>query len=149
MSKLASFMEKIKDDKKQTAANRKFGGSPAELAEDNGELKGYGGKVDANIDHRSYLPAAWRVDEYLEPSETTGGVDPEEVEEEVEDDLATLRGHRLVFAETRERDALARKDDVNDYIVHDPLLEKGKAKFNRQQQRERKRETEWAGKSRD
>lgn len=142
MSKLALFMEKIKDSKKQSG-NSKYGGSQDELAEGSGELKegGYGGKVDANIDHRSYMPAAWRVDEYLEPSG--------EIRGEVDDNLETLKGHRLVFAERRERDALARSDNLDDYIVHDPLLEAGKAKFNRRQNGQRKRETEWAGSSRD
>lgn len=31
-----------------------------------GEERGYAGKVDASLDHRAYMPAAWRVDDYLE-----------------------------------------------------------------------------------
>ncbi|KAH0453304.1 hypothetical protein IEQ34_017628 [Dendrobium chrysotoxum] len=31
------------------------------------------------------------------------------------------------------KDAMARKNDPNEYVVHDPLLEKGKEKFNRMQ----------------
>ena len=28
--------------------------------------RGYAGKVREDIDHKAYLPAAWRVDDYLE-----------------------------------------------------------------------------------
>lgn len=42
---------------------------------------------------------------------------------------------------------MSRKDDLNDYIVHDPLLEKGKEKFNKMQAKLKRREREWAGKS--
>jgi peptidyl-prolyl cis-trans isomerase SDCCAG10 len=36
---------------------------------------------------------------------------------------------------------------VDDYIVVDPLLEAGKAKFNKQQAKTKKRQTEWAGRA--
>lgn len=42
---------------------------------------------------------------------------------------------------------MSRSDDPNDYVVHDPLLEKGKEKFNRMQAKQKRREREWAGKS--
>lgn len=42
---------------------------------------------------------------------------------------------------------MSRKDDPNDYVVVDPLLEKGKEKFNRMQAKEKRRQREWAGKS--
>lgn len=29
-------------------------------------LHSYAGKVDTKLDHRAYMPAAWRVDDYLE-----------------------------------------------------------------------------------
>ncbi|KAL0910092.1 hypothetical protein M5K25_021030 [Dendrobium thyrsiflorum] len=45
------------------------------------------------------------------------------------------------------QDAMARKNDPNEYVVHDPLLEKGKEKFNRMQAKLKRREREWAGKS--
>lgn len=38
-------------------------------------------------------------------------------------------------------------DNIDDYVVHDPLLEAGKAKFNKQQQRAKKRQSEWAGRA--
>lgn len=45
------------------------------------------------------------------------------------------------------QDNMSRSDDPNDYVVHDPLLEKGKEKFNKMQARQKRREREWAGKS--
>jgi hypothetical protein len=43
---------------------------------------GYDGKVNAAIDHRTYMPPAWRMDQYLEG------------DGEGEDDLASLKAHR-------------------------------------------------------
>lgn len=42
---------------------------------------------------------------------------------------------------------MSRKESVDDYVVHDPLLEAGKAKFNKRTQAERKRGTQWAGRA--
>lgn len=42
---------------------------------------------------------------------------------------------------------MSRSEDPNDYVVHDPLLEKGKEKFNKMQAKEKRRQREWAGKS--
>ena len=53
---------------------------------------------------------------------------------------------RLAFVKDA-RDAMSRSDNVDDYVVVDPLLEAGKAKFNKQVQRQKKRENEWAGRS--
>ncbi|KAK6927258.1 Cyclophilin-type peptidyl-prolyl cis-trans isomerase domain [Dillenia turbinata] len=44
-------------------------------------------------------------------------------------------------------DRMSCKEDVNDNVVHDPLLENGKEKFNRQIAKQKRREREWAGKS--
>lgn len=41
---------------------------------------------------------------------------------------------------------MARRDNVDDYVVLDPLAERGKA-FNRQDAKEKKRGTEWAGRA--
>jgi hypothetical protein len=41
--------------------------------------------VRADLDHKAYLPAAWRVDDYLEL-------------EADDDDLTSLRQHKLEFA---------------------------------------------------
>jgi peptidyl-prolyl cis-trans isomerase SDCCAG10 len=40
-------------------------------------------QVRQDIDHRSYMPAAWRVDEYLNDDE-----------EEEDPDIGSLRGHK-------------------------------------------------------
>lgn len=45
------------------------------------------------------------------------------------------------------QDNMARNNDPNEYVVHDPLLEKGKEKFNKMQAKLKRREREWAGKS--
>jgi len=142
MAKLDLFMSKLKS--KKQAVNGSAGGgedvapmkSVEEAVIEGGDTPavadGYDGKVDQKIDHRAYTPAAWRLGTYL-------GVE--------DDDLDALRGHRLEFAGTS--DPMARTQNEHDYVVHDPLLEKGKAKFNKQQQRMKKRGNEWAGRSRD
>ena len=40
------------------------------------------------------------------------------------------------------------RESVDDYVVHDPLLEAGKAKFNKELQKNKKRASEWAGRGR-
>ncbi|KAJ6924329.1 hypothetical protein NC652_017574 [Populus alba x Populus x berolinensis] len=52
----------------------------------------------------------------------------------------------LTFAPERGKDGMSRKEDSNDYVVHDPLLEKGKEKFNQMRAKQKRREREWAGK---
>ena len=128
-----------------------------EKVDDKGnEDKSYSGhKVDDEIDHRAYMPAAWRFDTYLRgptAQEGGGGGDDNEVDVDggVDDDsLDALRGHRLEFKGVSKKDGNARTEGVDDYVVVDPLLEKGKAKFNKEQQRQKKRQNEWAGRSRD
>ena len=44
-------------------------------------------------------------------------------------------------------DAMARSDNLDDYVVHDPLLEAAKGKFSRAAQRDKKRQTQWAGRA--
>ncbi|CAI9093734.1 OLC1v1029289C1 [Oldenlandia corymbosa var. corymbosa] len=53
----------------------------------------------------------------------------------------------LKFAPEPGKDNMSRSNDPNDYVVHDPLLEKGKEKFNKMQAKQKRREREWAGKS--
>jgi peptidyl-prolyl cis-trans isomerase SDCCAG10 len=62
--------------------------------------------------------------------------------------LAELRAHKLAFSRAAGGDAMARRDDVDDYVVHDPLLERAKGKFSAAAQKERKKQTEWAGRAR-
>lgn len=42
---------------------------------------------------------------------------------------------------------MTRNEDPNDYVVLDPLLEKGKEKFNKMQAKAKRRRREWAGNS--
>lgn len=63
------------------------------------------------------------------------------------DDLSEWKGVRLKFAPDSGKDRMTRTESTNDYVVHDPLLEKGKEKFNKIQAKQKRREREWAGKS--
>uniref|UniRef100_A0A7N0RF10 PPIase cyclophilin-type domain-containing protein n=1 Tax=Kalanchoe fedtschenkoi TaxID=63787 RepID=A0A7N0RF10_KALFE len=58
-----------------------------------------------------------------------------------------LREVKLQFAPESGKDNMTRTNNPNDYVVVDPLLEKGKEKFNRMQAKEKRRNREWAGKS--
>ncbi|XP_050364260.1 peptidyl-prolyl cis-trans isomerase CYP57 [Argentina anserina] len=71
------------------------------------------------------------------PENESGGGDGE--------DLSDWQKSQLKFAP--ETGKMTRTEDVNDYVVHDPLLEKGKEKFNRMQAKQKRRERDWAGKS--
>uniref|UniRef100_A0A5B7BEZ3 Putative peptidyl-prolyl cis-trans isomerase CYP57 n=1 Tax=Davidia involucrata TaxID=16924 RepID=A0A5B7BEZ3_DAVIN len=71
-------------------------------------------------------------------SESRGGND---------EDFSDWMGVTLKFTPETGKDNMSRSDDPNDYVVHDPLLEKGKEKFNRMQAKQKRREREWAGKS--
>ncbi|KAG5536670.1 hypothetical protein RHGRI_024182 [Rhododendron griersonianum] len=64
-----------------------------------------------------------------------------------DEDLSDWAGVKLKFASGSGKGNMSRSDDPNDYVVHDPLLEKGKEKFNRMQAKQKRREREWAGKS--
>ncbi|GLJ45343.1 hypothetical protein SUGI_0954400 [Cryptomeria japonica] len=56
--------------------------------------------------------------------------------------------HTLKFmSDASKKDDMATKDDPDAYTVHDPLLEKGKEKFNKMQAKMKRRQREWAGKS--
>lgn len=56
--------------------------------------------------------------------------------------------HELKFErDLTKTDEMERNEDPNQYVVHDPLLEKGKEKFNKEQAKFKKRNREWAGKS--
>jgi peptidyl-prolyl cis-trans isomerase SDCCAG10 len=62
--------------------------------------------------------------------------------------LAELRQHKLAFSKAAGADAMARRDDLDDYVVVDPLLERAKGKFSQAAQKERRKGTEWAAKAR-
>eukprot|EP00850_Spirogloea_muscicola_P021079 SM000236S07999 [mRNA] locus=s236:24037:26695:+ [translate_table: standard] len=58
--------------------------------------------------------------------------------------------HRLKFAvDPFKKDDMERNNDPNQYVVHDPLLERGKSNFNKEQAKLKKRGRKWAGKSMD
>ncbi|XP_022941219.1 peptidyl-prolyl cis-trans isomerase CYP57 [Cucurbita moschata] len=63
------------------------------------------------------------------------------------DELSDWKSAGLKFTPEPGKDRMTRSDDPNDYVVHDPLLEKGKEKFNKMQAKQKRREREWAGKS--
>ena len=77
-----------------------------------------------------------QIDQYQEDSE----------KDEEDDRLASLASHSIHWsADDRVADPDARRDNPDDYKVIDPLLEKGKAAFNKKQQHAKKRASEWAG----
>ncbi|KAI4377525.1 hypothetical protein MLD38_015132 [Melastoma candidum] len=68
-------------------------------------------------------------------------------EAEADDDLSDWKSVNLKFAPEPGKDRMSRNEDPGDYVVVDPLLEKGKEKFNRMQAKQKRREREWAGRS--
>jgi len=66
-----------------------------------------------------------------------------------EEDDADWKSHALRFGKAEGRkDSMAYNPEASDYVVVDPLLEKGKGKWSDASQREKKRGTAWeAGKS--
>ena len=98
------------------------------------EALGYDGKVSTEIDHNSYLPAAWRLESYLD-------------EEDENEDLSLkgLRQHRLKFITITGKTADTGRDvnNLDDLVVFDPLLEKNKGKFSKANQAKEKRQSEW------
>lgn len=118
---------------------------------------GYDGKVNRAIDHSAYLPPAWRVRVRMRVGKCAGRHSTDRRRAQVDgyldqnsedDDFADLRGHQLTWsAHDQVADPNKRRDDVNDYTVVDPLLEAGKAAFNKAQQKAKKRQNEWAGRA--
>ncbi|PWA89666.1 cyclophilin-like peptidyl-prolyl cis-trans isomerase family protein [Artemisia annua] len=68
-----------------------------------------------------------------------------EPKDKSEEDLSDWKHAKLKFAP--DKDNMTRRNDPNDYVVLDPLMEKGKEKFNKMMAKQKKREREWAGKS--
>ncbi|KAF5842764.1 cyclophilin-like domain-containing protein [Dunaliella salina] len=135
LERLQAFQSKL--SKAQAAAIKADEDQKAEarVAAEAGasEKKGYAGKVDDSIDHKTYMPAAWRVDDYLEGDLLDTSIDE-------------LGRHQLNFAQAPGRkDEMARTDDAEDYVVFDPLLEQAKGKFSKSKQGEKKRQNQWAG----
>mmetsp|Transcript_6778 Transcript_6778/g.18192 ORF Transcript_6778/g.18192 Transcript_6778/m.18192 type:complete len:560 (-) Transcript_6778:204-1883(-) len=135
LERLQAFQSKL--SKAQAAANKAEEDQKAETRgaaqASTSEKKGYAGKVDNSIDHTTYMPAAWRVDDYLEGDLLDTSIDE-------------LGRHQLNFAKAPGRkDEMARTDDAEDYVVFDPLLEQAKGKFSKAKQGEKKRQNQWAG----
>ncbi|KAL6882097.1 hypothetical protein ACP4OV_011569 [Aristida adscensionis] len=82
---------------------------------------------------------------FLSTSQATENIDNKAEEEE--EDYTGWHTNRLTFLRDSSKDGMARKDDPDDYVVVDPLLEKGKQKFNKMQAKLKRREREWAGRS--
>ena len=61
-----------------------------------------------------------------------------------DDDAADWKSHALRFADETRRDPSAYAASADDYVVEDPLLERGKGKFAKTD-REKKRGNAWAG----
>ncbi|KAK9101390.1 hypothetical protein Scep_024820 [Stephania cephalantha] len=64
-----------------------------------------------------------------------------------DEDVSGWTATRLKFAPESSKGGMARNEDPNEYVVVDPLLEKGKEKFNKMQAKLKRRDREWAGKS--
>ncbi|XP_010447295.1 PREDICTED: peptidyl-prolyl cis-trans isomerase CYP57-like [Camelina sativa] len=79
-----------------------------------------------------------------EPGVLTPSSEPVDNKEE---DLSDWKNVKLNFAPGK--DKMSRRDDPNAYVVVDPLLEKGKEKFNRIIAKQKRKEREWSGKSLD
>ena len=65
-------------------------------------------------------------------------------EEEEEDDGGDWKAHALSFVRDERKDPHAYLASMDDYVVEDPLLEKGKGKFAKAD-KAKKRENAWAG----
>lgn len=97
--------------------------------------QGYAGKVRQDIDHAAHMPAAWRIDALQDESsdEEEGGL------------LASLRRSKLAFPKDAKAGNMDRNMDDDSLMVVDPLLEAGKAEWNKQQAKLEKRQKrqEW------
>jgi len=72
-----------------------------------------GNAAAASVGKKQNMPAAWRLDDYLAMKDDGGG-------------LNDLKSHVFKHQETRNEEML-RKDDIDDYVVLDPLMDsKGK-----------------------
>jgi hypothetical protein len=81
-----------------------FGLGRQTMGTETGRVQAYDGKVASNIDHKAYMPAAWRVDEYLDGEDDIS--------------LADLGSHRLVFSKApNPGDDMARDMDRDDLEV--------------------------------
>ena len=61
-----------------------------------------------------------------------------------EDDASDWKSHKLTFKDDKRKDPSAHFASTDDYVVSDPLLEKGKGKYAKGDT-DKKRDNEWAG----
>lgn len=120
LAKLLKFKSSLSTSKQPSTAAPEGPSTPADGIED---------EAQAKADERMDVPAAWRIDDYLKDGEDVG--------------LTDLTGHRLEFKGNEKKDEMSRRDDVDDYVVFDPLLEAGKSKFNKKQQEAKRKNREW------
>lgn len=75
-------------------------------------MQAYDGKVRKDLDHDKLMPAAWRLEKYLD------------ADGDGDDDLSldALRAHTLVYNMARPGDDMARTDNVDDLVVSHRLL---------------------------
>ena len=72
----------------------------------------YNGQVAKGVDHEALMPAAWRLDKYLDA----------DVDDDEDISLASLSGHRLTYDKSQQSDDMARNDNVDDLkvtVMHD------------------------------
>ncbi|GMH42994.1 hypothetical protein BSKO_10916 [Bryopsis sp. KO-2023] len=140
LARLAKFKTALASSKNPTPQPDVFIHGPS-VSKSGGETQPDGGilaenspmvkKEEEEEEDRTDIPASWRIDEYLQEGEEVGLVD--------------LRSHRLEFKGAKAgKDEMQRRDDVNDYVVFDPLLEAGKSKFNKKQNMAKRKEREWS-----
>ncbi|KAI3991964.1 hypothetical protein MKX01_012909 [Papaver californicum] len=78
-----------------------------------------------------------KLEKFKQSKETQAG-------ESKDEDLSGWRTHSLKCApEKSTKNGMIRNDDPDQYVVLDPLLEKGKEKFNKMQAKQKRREREW------
>ncbi|CAK0747412.1 hypothetical protein CVIRNUC_001763 [Coccomyxa viridis] len=111
-------------------------GQPVAAPAADAAAEAYSGQVAKDVDHEALMPAAWRLDRYLDA----------DVEADEDISMASLRGHRLKYDKSLMRDDMARNDNVDDLKVEDPLALKGNGKgeaYNRVLAKEKRKEREW------
>eukprot|EP00245_Coleochaete_scutata_P010120 TRINITY_DN3496_c1_g3_i1.p1 TRINITY_DN3496_c1_g3~~TRINITY_DN3496_c1_g3_i1.p1 ORF type:complete len:149 (-),score=46.94 TRINITY_DN3496_c1_g3_i1:297-743(-) len=80
--------------------------------------------------------------------EDNGAEDAQVSVQAKDDDDENWLAHKLKFAtDGKQKDSMGRNEDPNQYVLHDPLLEKGKEKWNKMQAKEKKKGREWAGRA--
>lgn len=80
---------------------------PSILVTELQDMQAYNGQVAKDIDHEALMPAAWRLDKYLDA----------DVDADEDFSLDALRGHRLKYDKSRPGDDMARNDNIDNLTV--------------------------------